>query len=199
MKKLMVLLMVFGITSMAGAGVIDVQISSLNNEPIDPVDYIEIVESDWVNLDIYYIPDGSEYIGQISCELTTAGIGTMDMTDLTFPEGAWDMDETWSPGITEVTAGKVYTLTYSEGMTGSGSAGILVDHILVHCDGFPGDITVSITADVLYGGIGTMDNNWRTIGSGLEYGPGVTIHNIPEPMTIALLGLGGLFLIRRRK
>ena len=27
----------------------------------------------------------------------------------------------------------------------------------------------------------------------------LTIHQIPEPMTVALLGLGGLFLLRRRK
>jgi hypothetical protein len=27
----------------------------------------------------------------------------------------------------------------------------------------------------------------------------LTIHQIPEPMTLALLGLGGLFLLRRRK
>jgi opacity protein-like surface antigen len=38
-----------------------------------------------------------------------------------------------------------------------------------------------------------MDGTTATILDSL------TIHQIPEPMTIALLGLGGLFLLRRRK
>jgi hypothetical protein len=36
-------------------------------------------------------------------------------------------------------------------------------------------------------------------GSSFEMIDSLTIHQVPEPMTIALLGLGGLFALRRRK
>ena len=48
-----------------------------------------------------------------------------------------------------------------------------------HCDGI-GDVTI----DYSDAGLGPMDT--------------LVIHQIPEPMTIGLLGLGGLFLRRRK-
>jgi len=41
--------------------------------------------------------------------------------------------------------------------------------------------------------ISLLDSDWATV---LDTG---TVTVVPEPMTIALLGLGGLFLLRRRK
>ena len=32
-----------------------------------------------------------------------------------------------------------------------------------------------------------------------DFGPPLVVHNIPEPVTIALLGLGGLALLRKRR
>jgi len=98
-------------------------------------------------------------------------------------------------------------LKYGADISSSGVVGpfpaIAIDHILVHCDSIDplGNIvTLAITADVLYGGIGSAEfDPFGMIGMGLSYGPGVTITQIPEPMTIALLGFGGLFLLRRRK
>lgn len=207
MKKLLVLLLVFGITSIANAGVIDLQIASLNGVPITPVKEITIGESDWVDIDIIYTGVAGQHLGQLSLELTLTGLATMDMTDLTLPPGVWSTDATFSPGVTEIVAGKQYTLTYGEDTGTSGVVepfpGIAIDHILVHCDSIEplGNIvTLVITADVLYGGIGSAEfDPFGMIGMGLSYGPGVTITQIPEPMTIALLGLGGLFLLRRRK
>ncbi|MHC4337168.1 MAG: PEP-CTERM sorting domain-containing protein [Planctomycetota bacterium] len=48
------------------------------------------------------------------------------------------------------------------------------------------------------------ESDWITITPGPgNYGgytpPIIQLHIVPEPMTIALLGLGGLFLLRRRK
>ena len=48
-----------------------------------------------------------------------------------------------------------------------------------HCDG-EGDVQI----DLMDEGLGVLDS--------------IIIHQIPEPMTMALLGLGGLFLRRRR-
>jgi hypothetical protein len=58
--------------------------------------------------------------------------------------------------------------------------GLLIDGILLHCEG-RGDVTLTL-----------LDaGTWDAMDS-------VTIHQIPEPITLALLGLGGLFLRRRK-
>lgn len=58
--------------------------------------------------------------------------------------------------------------------------GLLVDKIDFHCMGAPNDVSI-----LLFNGDGeTMDSQ--------------VIHQIPEPITFALLGLGGLFLRRRK-
>ncbi|MHC4575644.1 MAG: PEP-CTERM sorting domain-containing protein [Planctomycetota bacterium] len=59
--------------------------------------------------------------------------------------------------------------------------GKLIDDIVFHCEG-PGDVTMTL-----------IFNDFTTVFDTL------TIHQIPEPATLALLGLGGLFLMRRRK
>jgi hypothetical protein len=204
MKKLLVLLLVFGITSIANAALIDVVIVSWGpgpdsgTTPINPTDHITLNPSEWIDVDLVFTPDGSEHLSQASLELTLVGNASMYLDDLTFPPGAWDTPP-FSPGITEVVPGKQYIIQYGEGMAGAGTVDIIIDHILIHCDGEPDEVILSITADVLLGGIGSMTSDYKMIGMGLEFGPGITITQIPEPMTIALLGLGGLFLLRRRK
>jgi len=59
-----------------------------------------------------------------------------------------------------------------------GQVGILADDISFHCNGI-GDVKIAITDD---------DGNVLDTQ---------VIHQVPEPITIALLGLGGLFLRRR--
>jgi len=203
MKKLLVLLLVLGITSVANAGIIDIVIVSLNGQPIPAVKEITINESDWVNLDIIYSTDiEGQWLSQCFVDVTLTGLATMYVDDLTFPAGVWDMDPVWTPGITEVVAGKQYLLQYSAGMAGTGvlyPGGIAIDHILVHCDDWPDEVIITL-ADAPIVGTGSMEMDpFGVIGMGLSYGSGVTITQIPEPMTIALLGLGGLFLLRRRK
>lgn len=78
----------------------------------------------------------------------------------------------------------------------------LVWNLILHCDGV-GPVTLDLTL------MGSTHYWEYSNPSGLPYGDDayategdlgdLVIHQIPEPMTIALLGLGGLFLRRRRK
>lgn len=56
----------------------------------------------------------------------------------------------------------------------------------------PVDVVVSLVGD------GTLGGSWSADYSAATYSSGV-VTIVPEPMTIALLGLGGLALLRRRK
>ena len=76
--------------------------------------------------------------------------------------------------------------------TANGDTRWIIDGLLFHCES-PTDVTLTMVA-----GTGGIDYSTGTdIAEGTILGT-VLIHQIPEPMTIALLGLGGL-LLRRRK
>ena len=62
--------------------------------------------------------------------------------------------------------------------------GLLVDNIDFHCTGLIDDQPTDVTL-MLFDGLGNLLDTQ-------------VIHQIPEPMTMVLLGLGGLFLRRRK-
>ena len=67
-----------------------------------------------------------------------------------------------------------------------------VGYIEIHCLG-AGDITVSLAPGFAFGG--TAMDDGVTVPN---FGASTTVYQVPEPMTVLLFGLGGLFLRRRK-
>jgi hypothetical protein len=203
MKKVLTLLLVLVMAFVANAGLLDLQITSHGDGtvpretvPVEPTKEITINPSDWLDLDIFYTGTEGWLLASICVDLVVTGGGSIYIDELTEPEDAWDGDLTV---LTEVVAGKHYQLEFSldDGVLGTGLPVIALDHILFHCD-TPGDVvTITMTDNPSLGTGGTVETDFSDMVTPSFGGP-VTITQTPEPMTVALLGLGGLFLRRRK-
>jgi len=198
MKKFICVLVFLALVNVANAGMIDIVISSLNDVPINPVKEITIGPTDWINMDVIWTGDTGRWLFGMSLDVVAEGVPvTLDGSAPTWPPGIWD------PSITEIISHDgmigVSAAAAANGLPAPG--GIAVDHILLHCDG-PGDVPVIVrlveNPNLPSGFTAEADADFNLFFD-VVFGPGVIIHQIPEPMTLTLLGLGGLFLARRKK
>jgi len=132
---------------------------------------LTITPSTWVVLGI--MDDGGTVPGSLSLGMVE-GPGSFDASGMVTSQG--------------VTAAMTDNALLAENLglqnpfisieIGSTQVGMVANGIDFHCDG-PGDVRFAI-----------VDDNGNVLDDQV-------IHQIPEPLTIALLGLGGLFLRRR--
>ena len=188
MKKVLALLLVLGLVSSASAAL---QISvGGDKEPVDSE--ISIPVSGHLILDIWTtaaisVGEGETYYA-LACDTTMGSISggyakepyASDTTlTLTIDDDA--VGYGWVPLPTGENG--VYGGVFSTGGE-IPSGAVIFDGIDFHCEKL-GDATVKLYE---------VTSSWQ-IGTLLD---SVVIHQVPEPMTIALLGLGGLFLRRRK-
>ena len=164
MKKLLIFMLVLGMTSAANATIemavdgVVVADTTLESFTLSA----ELTSGDVLRYDI-----GFKIIGA----------GAFDISAISFPsDPLFDL-----PGKVEVKPGYELFVTQAQIF----SAAVPAPATLVTGIGFSGGVQDQTTIEM-----------WDTTGQGALIG---TLPIVPEPMTIALLGLGGLFLLRRRK
>ena len=178
MKKLLILVMVLGVASMANA---TLQISVAGDQ--NPVDSeITVLPSEETTLDIWTDADIVQGVGEGYYFLTA------DPLKATVSGGVslWAGDVIhYGTGASAYVAGEGPwggIALVNASLIPAGST--LVDEILFHCESEE-DAVVDLYFTTDFATFNLVDS--------------VTIHQmIPEPMTMALLGLGGLFLRRRK-
>jgi hypothetical protein len=182
MKKLVALMLVFGMVSVASAGL---QLS-VNGNP-DPIDTeIELLPSETLELDIWTDADIGMFAGHLwMCVVKTTqgtitgGAGTITASVVSGPAPSTGVIP---PAGMEGRWGNVFNLESTPIAAGT----IIVDSLIFHCETERLDAVVELWEVI------------EDVGTGVLY-DSVIIHQIPEPATMALLSLGGLFLLRRRK
>lgn len=203
MKKLIIFMLVLGLTSVANAGIVDIVISSLNGKPITPTNEITIDISDTINFDIIYTSDPGRFLFGLSSEIyleLAGGRGTLTVTDValvTWPTGYWDSSLS---GVQMTADGNIQVWGTAKELTSIPAIGeplVVIDHFLFHCLDY-GDVYIGIKEDPTTPVGASIELDEMANFYLLDYSPAVLVHQIPEPMTILLLGLGGLFLRRRK-
>ena len=186
MKKLLIFMLVLGMASLVNALPTSLQISVDGvEEPIDSDIWLlptETIELDiWTTAEIYS-EGGLEGYFVIAVD---SGYGSLSGGLLAAP---WT--ET-SNSMYGAGSGNSYLTPPEQGILGAigtllsegnGMTGTIFDSIIFHCEA-PGDAYVNLYWTD-FSTLGLLDT--------------VIIHQIPEPMTVLLLGLGGLFLRRRK-
>jgi hypothetical protein len=178
MKKLLAVILVLGMASIANADLV----LSVNGE-VAP-DEITIATSDIITLDLM-VTEGTITGGQVEIVLSN-------------PQGELLQDAVWFPDNASfmfawyVMAQDSSHIEITGGNFGPVAAPLVImDGLLFHCvEETEVIIDLHVTGDT------TIDGESVPISTILDT---ITVTQIPEPMTVALLGLGGLFLLRRRK
>jgi len=182
MKKLLALMLVLSVASVANA-TLQISVDGLVDVPDTE---ITLVPSDTVVIDVFAIAQPATVFGM----LFTEGCGTLDFSNawqIETPDGVPIEDYSSDPDFISWLVGLGYnpvSIGYFELAEVSSEPmvldGVVIDNVIFHCT-CEGDATIYLfntsTEQVLDSQV---------------------IHQVPEPASMLLLGLGGL-LLRRRK
>ena len=192
MKKLLVFILALSMASIVSAA----PVLSINGDTVTK-EFTLLGPSDYLTIDVHI--DIGLVGGTLDIVLSNAQ-GSLDPTNMTFNpnysllgilDQPWDFPWVENAGSTP----QLVSIGGGNFSTANGDVRWVMDNLVFHCEEAT-DVIIQ-----LYAGVGGVD--YDPSGAGVEDIPvgtlidSVIVHQ-PEPMTIALLGLGGLFLRRRK-
>jgi hypothetical protein len=182
MKKLVALILVLGMSSLASAQLI----VTIDGEP--QPEEITLLTSETIELDLDLGADGYNVLAYNIDWVLSNNQAELIPDGIEFPT-TMDFPPSWSGG------GEKVNMSGSNFMSPAivGPA-VLMNGLILHCVDTT-DVVLTVTA---LEGTASLDPDGIT-QIPIEFVHTLRIKQIPEPMTVALLGLGGLFLLRRRK
>lgn len=169
MKKLLILMLVFGMVSAANAAIM------LSVDGDTSQDEIDLPVSETVTIGVF-VTDTADYLAYLSFGYVSEG-----GFELSNPRYPW-------PGVPPI----IIPYPINDVIEFELSLTPPPDWILEPGIWFEVDFTC------LAANVDVFVELWDAADLSAP-ADSLTIHQIPEPMTLALLGLGGLFLLRRRK
>ena len=179
MKKVVTLLLVLGIAASANAGLV---IGGYDGQMLEPSQNVILTLSLDAPLDPF---TGTTWalVASTADATISGGNAIQGILATNLLNGDTAANATVIPPVGQE---GIWGTAFNVSQTPAGAAGdVIVDQIMFHCDSEE-DVVVSlfeVVEDV------RMDQPVDSI----------TIYQVPQPATIALLGLGGLALLRRRK
>ena len=186
MKKLLILMLVFGMASLANAAYVPVTLTI--DAPAEAVVDTEFT----VTVRVTSLPT-DDYMMSLA-------YGTIDITGGSYTEGTVAAGVTFDGASTLVFTGFSIVSAAPDPYAGEGDivmtftlTGLQVSDVLVFdiVDESGGYIEAALYPSGDLSGLPTDPYGLTIVGD--------STHIIPEPMTVVLLGLGGLFLRRRKK
>lgn len=183
MKKILVLAIILAVASLANA--ITLQINGYDGATLKPSETIAL----GINTPDGFVQGEGLFWGLI----VSNGPGTLsggsvimppapDAAMMLDPEDYADLAELFGYSGASSVFGSIDTFVADEGYTAP--PGLYFNNIMFHCDG-QGDVILHLVTTIGFENFDLVDS--------------ITISQIPEPMTLSLLGIGGLLLRKFRR
>jgi hypothetical protein len=196
MKKLLVVLMVLSMATMANAGL------TINVNGVNPADSdISLLPSQTVAISVEGDGQNNPYTDYFLIN-TVTGNATMTGVNLVWPgvpssaQYAGAADLAMLQGLGYNTTNTIWMSLNDGG--GLPIGGTIINDVTLHCDIAPNDVLLSLIS-LTWVQTGEDEEGMPLYGAEIVTFDTQVIHQIiPEPITMALLGIGGLFLRRRK-